>query len=436
MSLAIGLGGFMDGFAKGQQIRQGWENEERKKVADERAKVLADRQDVEYNRVIAQRNEIDKINADAKTTFDAQVNAGTQQPGDFDQFWNKFALPKMKNTYLANGDLDNARRVQEWGETEDAKNGARLFAGALVKAQTGDGAGALADVIKAGQVKGYINNGYEVLGQEPIVTPEGANRGFRIQLRTPDGKEVTQDIQTSDLPKLIATFGNPEAAWNSQIAARAVADKEAANLRTYEEKKKIDRQYGVGDTKQRTNAITSLRKRFDGGLGGTDKKFDDMPVEEKEKLIEQELALQRGDGQVGLAGVGAAPTERKVLVDTITGKPVPQQKAKAPTERKSKDDDAQASSPKKAPIPGVPARAQESYGKRVDEMMSRASQAPAQEAPDVGAIVAEAEATVQNGAPVLDVARALQEKGIPEWQWPKAVQEQLRSRQTAIGLNP
>lgn len=446
MSFAIGLGGFMDGFAKGQQIRQGWENEERKKVADERAKVLADRQDVEYNRAIAQRTEIDKINADAKTTFDAQVNAGTQQPGDFDQFWNKFALPKMRNTYLANGDIENADRVQKWGETEDAKTGARLFAGAITKAQTGDYAGALNDTVTIAGLKGYGNNPLKGLRYEPIVREAGGPAvGMRIYATGPDGKESYSDVPNDRIPDVIARFANPEAAWESQKAARAAADKEAGELRQYEEKKKIDKQYGVGDTKQRADAIKSLRERYNGGLAGTDKKFDDFPADRKENLITEELSLQRGDGQVGLAASGGKPpAEKKVLVDTRTGKPVPQasgETAHSPAtsnDRRQKDDAAN-SAPKTRTIGGVPARAQEGVARRFEEMKSKAAasgEAPGVSTSDPGQALAQANSALEQGIPAEKIGAALAEAGIPEWQWPKAVQEQLRSRQTAIGLNP
>ncbi|KIP99078.1 hypothetical protein RU07_20620 [Agrobacterium tumefaciens] len=432
MSLAIGLGGFMDGFTGGMRARDSMDDRKRKTV-------LQERQDVEYNRSLDQRNAVDQINKDARSTFDTQVAAGTQKPDNFDQFWSTYAVPKLKNTYLANGDMDNAKRVQEWGDSEDAKTGAKLFSGALVKAQTGDSAGALADVMQAGKIKGYIDNGYEVLGQEPILTPDGKPRGFRISLKMPDGKEVQQDIQTADLPKLIATFGNPEAAWNSQIAARAATEKEAGEMRTYEQKKKIDKQYGVGDTRHRGDAIKSLRKRFDGGLAGDEKKFDDMSPEEKEKLVADELELI--SGQPGLAGQ-AAPVrpEKKVLVDTVTGKQV-QTASPSPApsqpERRQKDDNARTATPREAPIPGVPARAQDSVRRRIEDLKSRpTSDAPGVVAPSQDQAVSKANAALEGGASVEEVATGLHEAGVPEWQWPKVVQEALRARQQSYGLNP
>lgn len=431
--LGIGLGGFMDGFNKSQDMLQ-------KRDEAKRKQVLADRTTKEYDRLTAQRDAIDNINADAKATFDAQVSAGTQKPENFDQFWTGYALPKLKNTYLLNGDIESANRVQEWGDQEDTKKGAKLFAGALVKAQTGDGAGALADVIEAGKLKGYINNGYEVLGQETFNTESGVP-AYNIMLRTPDGKEVKQSVRAADLPKLIATFGNPQAAWESQVAARAEAEKEKKELETYKAKKIIDRQYGTGPTKERGDAITALRKRYDGGLAGDETKFDDLPRPQQEKLINDELELQQG--QPGLMGQGApASAEKKVLVDTTTGKPV-SSSAKPAAADKPQAKEEPAAKPAAAAekrIPGVPDRAQAGVRSRIEGLQRAAAQA---EAPGISApapsaasadVIAQADEAIRSGARIYDVAMGLQEAGVPESEWPASLKQAIAKERGVIGL--
>lgn len=431
--LGIGLGGFMDGFNKSQDMLQ-------KRDEAKRKQVLADRQTKEYDRLSAQRDAIDNINADAKATFDAQVSAGTQKPENFDTFWTNFALPKLKNTYLLNGDIESAKQVQEWGDQEDTKKGAKLFAGALVKAQTGDGAGALADVIEAGKLKGYINNGYEVLGQESFTTESGVP-AYNIMLRTPDGKEVKQSVRATDLPKVIATFGNPQAAWESQVAARASEQKRKEELEDYKAKKVIDRQYGTGPTKERGDAITALRKRFDGGLAGDETKFDDMPRDQQEKLINDELELVQG--QPGLGGQGApAPAEKKVLVDTSTGKPVSSgSKPVAADKPQAKEEPAtkpQASAEKR--IPGVPERAQADVRRRMEGLQRAAAQseAPGISAPAPSAasadVVAQADEAIRSGAKIYDVAMGLQEAGVPESEWPASLKQAIAKQRGVIGL--
>ncbi len=432
--LGVGLGGFMEGFNKSQDMLQ-------KRDEAQRKQVLADRQTKEYDRLTAQRDAIDGINADAKATFDAQVSAGTQKPENFDTFWTGYALPKLKNTYLLNGDIESANKVQEWGDQEDTKKGAKLFAGALVKAQTGDAGGALADVMEAGKLKGYINNGYEVIGHEPILGQDGAQQGYRIKLKTPDGKDIQQDVRTQDLPKIIATFGNPQAAWESQVAARAQADKDKKELETYEAKKKIDRQYGTGPTKERGDAITALRKRFDGGLGGDETKFDDMPRPEQEKLINAELELVQG--QPGLGGQGApAPAEKKVLVDTTIGKPVSSAAKPTPTAKQETKTAPATQSPPSAEkrIPGVPERAQAGVRSRMEGLQRAAAQA---EAPGISApssssapadVIAQADEAIRSGARIYDVAMGLQEAGVPESEWPASVKQAIARERGVIGL--
>lgn len=401
--IGIGLGSFMDSYQRGREMRL---DRERQAKIDERQDKLFDRQqkmwdrdDAEYERQEADRTAIRDINTQAKAEFDKQVADGTQQPDNFDNFWSTYALPKLKNTYLANGDLDAADKVMKWGETADAKRGGKLSMNALLKAQTGDPDGALADVIEAGQLKGYIDHGYEVQGHDKIMTPDGQHAGYRIKLKTPDGEDIEQDITIADLPKMIATFLNPEAAWQSQLAAQQKAAEDAKEIETYKTKKQIDKEYGTGSSATRTKAIEALRKRMDGGLDGDETKFDDLPREEQEKLISDELALQ--EGQPGLAGASSpAPSGnsgRKVVVDTATGKPV-------------------------APGGEKPAGKPKGGG-------------AASEDRGAGGAIAAAETALSEGASPVRVAEQLASQGVPEDQWPASIVNAVkRARQNSIGL--
>lgn len=412
-NLGIGLGGFMQGFQQSRRMRLEDERQDllakRYEKADERQEKLDARQDVlnaradeAYERDETQRQAVADIGINAQKAFDSKVAAGTAQPGDFDTFWSKYALPKLKGTYLANGDIDKAQAVIKWGETADAKEGAKLAMGALLKAQTGDPDGALADVIKAGSLKGYIDHGYEVQGHDKIMTPDGQLAGYRLNMKTPDGKDVQQDVQLSDLPRLVATFLNPEAAWESQIAAQAKAKERSEELADFETKEQIKKKYGTGETRQREDAISALRKRFDGELdtvtGEAKKAFDSLPRDEQEKLIEQEMNLQ--SGQTGIGGAPAGSTGsattgsgRKVVVDTATGQPA----------RQSASPAGGGAAPVAKPS-----------------------------APDP---VALATAALQKGESPVRVAEALSAAGVPEDRWPEALRTAISSaRQNAIGL--
>lgn len=398
--IGIGLGGFMEGLQGGMRARESFDNRKRQKV-------LQEREDTEYNRAVKQRDEISAINTQAQTEFQSRVDAGTAKPDQFDSFWNDYALPKLKNTYLAQGNLEMAQKVQQWGESEDTRAGAKLAMSALTKAQTGDVAGALADATEAGKRKGYLSHGYEIMGQDTIVDPSGQLQGYRLQMKGPDGKTITQDLPLAQVPKLIATYLNPEAAWQSQIAAQEANTKRATDLQDYEEKKKIDRRYSSSDDKSRGDAITALRKRMDGGLAGDEPKFDDLDREEQEKLITAEIELQKG--QPGLGGGASAPAPsgssgRKVLVDTATGQPAtPVRATPAPAER--------------SPAPSTQARAPRSREETVSDLL------------------ASVEPALREGVPPQRVADELRQNGIPESAWPEVLLRAVaQSRRSVVGL--
>lgn len=399
--LGIGLGGFVDGLEAGSRIRERREQRARDKV-------IQQREDTEYNRAVKERDDIAAINTQAQTEFKSRVDSGQAKPDQFDTFWNDYALPKLKNTYLAQGNIKMAEEVQKWGESEDTRAGAKLAMSALTKAQTGDVAGALADAQEAGKRKGYLSHGYEILGQDTIVDPSGQLQGYRLQMKGPDGKEITQDLPLGQVPKLIATYLNPEAAWQSQLAAQQEEAKRQTDLKSYRDKKGIDKEFSTDGDKNRGDAITALRKRMDGGLAGDEPKFDDMPREEQEKLISQEIELQ--SGQPGLGGSSSSPAPsgssgRKVLVDTATGQPV--------------------SGERPPPRPEQTTGSSNAAGER----RSAADAARTRSSEDAARV------SGMNERPPEEIAAELERRGVPENQWPEALRRALAQRQqAAIGL--
>lgn len=400
--LGAGLGGFITGLQGGMNARANID--ERK-----RTKVMEQRNDAEYDRATKQRAEIDGINTGAKAEFDKRVAAGTEKPDNFDTFWSNYALPKLKNTYLTQGNVDMANRVQAWGDSEDAKAGAKLAMSALTKAQTGDISGALSDATAAGKRKGYLAHGYEISGQDTIVDQSGKLQGYRLYMKGPDGKDIQQDLPLDQVPKLIATYLNPEAAWQSQIEAQSANAKRAAEISDYRTKKTIDKEMGGSADKSRSDAITALRKRMDGGLAGTDPTFDSLSRDEQEKMISDEIALQKGTGITGegrgpSSGAPAAPG-RKVLMDKVTGQPVAQQKAPQPQPQTSQ-----------SPL-RVPAQPSSPEASRQDNMSY---------------LLAEAEQALDNGVRPDRIAEELAANGIPEEAWPTSLKAAMTNGRRGV----
>jgi hypothetical protein len=329
-NLGIGLGAFTQGLTQGLGIRRQMDQdaEDKKDREDQRArqaKLDAEHeQDRAYDlrqRDRAEKNQdaVDAINEDARTEFQKEVADGTVKAGDFDAFYDQYYMPKMRNELLLQGDMQGAKALQDWSDSEGARKGRKLFSQAIMKAQAGDPGGALDDAIAAGKVQGYLDHDYEISDKEEIKDASGNLVGYRVTLKS-DGKEVHQDIALDDVPTVVATFANPDEAWRSQQAAAASKKKRAEDLQDYGTKKAIDAQYDA--PKRRQDAIKSLQddeKNAAAGLGDDPnyKPFSKMSPEEQEQAISARVALMNGSN----AGSSAVPTP-KVIVDNSTGQAV------------------------------------------------------------------------------------------------------------------
>ena len=317
--LGIGLGAFVQGMEAGIGIRD--------RIDDGKLR-RAERQ-----RILDNRAALDKIDTDTRQGFDQAVEQGAAPEEQFEEFWTRYALPKRTNELLRQGRIDEARALKDWGESDAARQGGKLFSSALLKAQTGDNEGALQDVIAAGKVKGYIEHGYELTGQQPIVDDSGRTVGYRLTVRDGDGEPVEQDIALGDIPRLISTFANPDAAWASQAEQRQKAadadDKQQRDLDTHEKKKQIDQRYKGDD-----HAATYRKAREERMKN--DLNFADLSPEEQDKAVRADLDAAESYARTRAGtpegdGIGLAPKPGgKVVLDRKTGRPAEQPRDPGP----------------------------------------------------------------------------------------------------------
>lgn len=316
----VGLGAFVGGFSHGYGISQDLQDREQLRADREAERADRDTQrqwanedrafaTSERDRAKANRDAVDAVNTDARDTFDAGVKAGTMKKDEFDQFWTTYALPKMKNELVLQGDYQGAAALDSWGNSEAAKKGGKLFAGALLKSQTGDMGGALEDAIKAGKVQGYLDNDFDIKSQEEIIDGAGKVVGYRLHITDGDGNQAEQDIALDDIPQVISTFANPTAAWESQRAAAAKQGERANDMADYKTKKEIDNAVD-GGSKDRVNAIKTLRERDKNAFEG-DPTFDTASSDQQEAAIAAEIALQKG------ARAPALPNPKLVVDDKM-----------------------------------------------------------------------------------------------------------------------
>lgn len=319
----IGLGAFVDGMKAGADLRE--------KMDERVAKKLK------------QQQQSDLQNA-ARAEFDQQVAAGQQSPDNFDAFYKSYIIPRQEMQLLKDGKVEEAKKWREFAESDAATRGAKLFGSALLKVQTGDEEGAFADVLEASKVKGYLSHGVDIAGYQPIMDREGNRQGWRVTFKNPNGEETVSDFRSADLPNLIATYGNPQAAFESHQKAAAEQKREAKTSAKSEQS-------------LREKAIKRLDDQYDGGLDGSGPTLATMDAAERERLITGEMELLRGGPAAssgtpgaaraqqapglsgGLGGLGGSPAAAAVpetaaapgiIMDRATGQPVPQAERQQP----------------------------------------------------------------------------------------------------------
>lgn len=380
MSFGVGLGAFVDGLNKGMVAREALDARRDKRRSKEA---------------------FDGINEETRGAFDSAVASGSADPDDFSGFWKEYALPRWKAELMEQGDFARAQQLEEWGQQESTIKGGRLFASSLRKAQTGDYAGALEDAIAAGKTKGYIDTDYDLVSQSPIAGPDGKVVGFRLVIKDDAGEEMEQDIAVEDIPTLIATYANPEAAWQSQQEAAAKKTKRSEDLEDHRAKKVIDREEAAPNDAARYD---TTRKE----LMANDLDFADLSPEEQDAAIRAQIgaadsyaadaAAKRTPPEAGIASASAPgltrparPAGGGVIVDTVTGKPL-----------KPSPDEARATS-------------------------SGLSRPSARSAPMSKAdIIKDAADHMSAGGNPQAIAQRLLNAGIGEPEWPEAVRSKYR----------
>ncbi len=402
MSFGIGLGAFMDGFERGVGLRERFD--ERKRVNEN-------------------RDRLQQIENDTKQKFEQGVEQGHFQPEQFEEFWTNYALPMRRNELIRQGDIAGARALQEWGDSAEAKQGGRLFGSAMFKAQTGDAAGALQDAIKAGQVKGYIDHGYELVGQDEIKDADGNLLGFRLRVKDGEGNEIDQDVTLQDVPRVVSTFANPDSAWQSQVAARERQTERKEELEDFEAKEGIKARHSKKDTPDFVKRYQDAREN----LAKNDLDFADLSEEEQDKRVRGVLeSAERYAGERGAPGITPAGPQqpaaprRQMIVDGKTGEPVPV----APNRTESDKADA-AVERQPLPAPTDASSVRPNVSSSLQNSPSPSPAPAARAAPTRDELIADAVDHLREGGNPEAIAQRLAAAGVARETWPEVLRNTI-----------
>jgi hypothetical protein len=376
-------------------------------------------------------SDVEGITQEGKAQYDADVAAGTAEPGDFMSRYANEMVPLIANRYLEEGDPAKAQAWVDWAESSTTKRAAKKFTSGLGKLQSGDIEGGIADMTSAANTKGYGIDG-KLSAAEYYDEEAGQVTGYRLTFNTPDGKEHTKNVAVDDLASFFSNLANPQAAFEMQEATKAAESKADLEVRTHVRKKAAEAELGVGTgaltQAQYQNAVQEERKRIEESAL-LDEEVGAMTPEQREAMAKQIVDARFGRG-------GAAPAEPQVAVDPDTGQqvqfdtPASDAAAPAPADEEQPTDEQLGVQAPLDEVSQAPAAAPaEPIGGQAASPVDATSQVPDS---DKQQYLAQASQAIKQGVNPQQVGQALTQAGIPPEQWPPDI---MRAAQVAqIGI--
>lgn len=305
--------------------------------------------------------------------------AAEGQVGSLDDFFSKVAAPKIYEQYLEI-DPEKAEAWKQWNEAKEVKQGQKLWAQAVMKANMGDFDGFGKALVKAYNTRGYFDDGTQVKDWKTLKDDKGNITGAELTFKGADGKEFTQTINgVEDAYRLGAFMLSPENVFNT--GWQEIQSAKKAQLEMAKEDRKFQRDVALQDRRDEASLErTVIGRQIDAagkdaalnqkvellkrggysdewinqnlpailGLGEykkaappeevrrmllqarvqNDMTFNRKSRAEQNKIIEEDMQLIYGDqapkrNNPMAGGISGSPGKRPIILEVETGRQVP-----------------------------------------------------------------------------------------------------------------
>lgn len=184
--------------------------------------------------------------ADAKGTkfaSEAEARAAAEKNApSIDDFYVKNVVPKIAETYLKQGNIEQAEKWNSWAQAKNTQTGMKHWTKALQAGQIGDFKAYADNMVKAYNTPGYYDDGLEADGYDLVKDKEGNTTGMTLNLRNKStGEKFSQTIRgQEDMVKMGIGLLDPANAFKTTQAAVATAQAQRAKSAEGELKFKRD----------------------------------------------------------------------------------------------------------------------------------------------------------------------------------------------------
>jgi hypothetical protein len=248
---------------------------------------------------------------------DAQKKGAEKNAPSMDELYMKNVVPKIKEAYIAQGNMAAADKWDEWTQDKNTRTALGHLSKATIAGRMGD-FGAYADnMIKTYNTPGYYEDGIHAEGYDLIKDKDGNTTGVNLKLKNKEtGQEFTQAVNgTDDMLNLGIAALDPRKGFELSMARQTARDASAAKIA----EKGMDAQYGMlRDTNKevvKAKAQSALQDQKAGDKEAEVRLTKQLEGENKQKELETRATAGL------LYKKGASPQEaHRMLVQSMAGK--------------------------------------------------------------------------------------------------------------------
>lgn len=271
------VNGLSNGIQLGQQIRGALDQAEVRNVMSEgmdQAK-QARTDDITANSQVGSKANaentmtmptFDDTRGNSYANADDQKKAAEKNAPLADDFYIRDIVPKIKETYIAQGNQAGADAWDKWAQDKNTQTGMKYWAQALRAGQMGDFKTYADTMVKAYNTPGYYDDGLHAEGYDLVKDKDGNTTGLTLKMKNNDtGESFSQTIHgQADMVQAGIGLLDPRNAF--QTTAARVAAQEAAGAKVAAEDRKFQNNI-VRDDRKTVNKAAADSKLEDQRAG-------------------------------------------------------------------------------------------------------------------------------------------------------------------------
>lgn len=253
-NLGIGLASAIDGFERGMGIGDKIQGVRRQRRLRQTAQ-----EGTEQARTSRENDITSQIRTNGlggfqvgDQTFQSEADARKAAEGNVDSmldYYGRDVMPRLRDAYLADGDIEKAEAFEKWNQDRDVQKGQRSWARGMRAYAAGDLKGAANAFVDAWNIPGYGMGG--VKDARPIER-DGETVGFEFDIDDGNGGVRTHKMQGDQLIRqgIMSLAPNQmfETLYSEQKAADEARVKDAAEAR--KQGLTLEREVAVEDVRQ------------------------------------------------------------------------------------------------------------------------------------------------------------------------------------------